>query len=77
MLVALERLLLNRGVLNTKDLPPIVGQDPGTFRDYLLNMWHWDGAIGLLFVLSLPCLFVGIQLLVKASPKPAVPAQAS
>lgn len=74
ILIALEQVLLERGLLNTKDLPPIVGNEPGTLRDYLLNVWHWDGAIFLLFLLSLPCLFIGIRILVKASPKPATPA---
>ena len=75
MLSFLEQVLLERGVLNTKDLPPIVGNDPGTLRDHLLNVWHWDGALFLLFVLSLPCLLIGIRILVTAPPKPATPAE--
>lgn len=71
MLLSLEQVLLARGVLNTKDLPPIVGEEPGTVRDYLLNVWHWDVAILLLFAISLPCLVAGIRLLGKPSAKPA------
>lgn len=77
ILSELEQVLLERGVLNRKDLPPIVGNEPGNLGDYLLNVWHWDGAIFVLIVLSFPCLFLGIRMLVKASTKPATPAGAS
>lgn len=76
-LINLEQSLLARGVLNTKDLPPIVGNETGSVRDYLLNAWYWDGAILLLFVLSLPCLVVGVWILVKPFAKPDAPAHAS
>jgi hypothetical protein len=67
-LIELEQELLERRVLNTKVLPPIVGDDVGTVRDYLLNVWHWDAAIFLLFLLSVPGLGVGIWLLARPRP---------
>lgn len=64
----LEGELLERGVLNKKDLPPIVGNETGTVREFLLNVWHWDAAIFLLLVLSLPSLALGIWILTRSAP---------
>jgi hypothetical protein len=55
---ALEELLLRNGVLNTKDLPPFVGNEPGTITDYLLNAWHWDAISLGLFGLGILSFFV-------------------
>jgi hypothetical protein len=63
VLVGLEQRLLKSGVLNTKDLPPFVGQDSGTVSEYLLNVWHWDGALLILMIAALPSLALGVMLL--------------
>lgn len=55
--------LMRAGVLNKKDLPPFVGSEKGTFSEYLLNGWHWDGLLLLLLVAALPCLILGVWLL--------------
>jgi hypothetical protein len=72
-----EQDLHARGILNNKDLPPIVGNEQGTVRDYLLNAWHWDGAIFLLFVISIPSLALGIWLLARRMPVPSSSSRAS
>ncbi len=54
----LEELLLKAGVLNTKDLPPFVGNEPGSVMEYVLNVWHWDGMALLLGVLGAGCFLV-------------------
>jgi hypothetical protein len=53
-LTILEDWLLGSGVLNTKDMPPFVGDDGGTLSEYLLNVWHWDGAVFLLMIAAVP-----------------------
>lgn len=68
-LVGLEQALLARSVLNTKDLARLVGTESGTPLEYLLNVWNWDGAILLLFAVSLPCLVLGIQILARRVPR--------
>ncbi len=73
----LEQVLLERGFLNRKDLPPVVGNEPGDLGDHLLNVWWWDAASFLLFVISFPCLFLGIRMLARASTEPATSAGAS
>lgn len=72
-----EQDLHARGILNNRDLPPIVGNEHGTVRDYLLNAWYWDGAIFLLSVISLPSLALGIWLLVRRVPVPSSSSRAS
>ncbi len=62
-LSALQQHLLHAGILNTKDMPPIVGQEIGTVAEYLLNVWHWDAMLLLLMIAMLPCLVVGILIL--------------
>lgn len=37
----LEKRLLASGFLNRRDLG-FVGGEPGTFFEYLTNVWHWD-----------------------------------
>src|SRR5262245_9908115 len=61
----LEEHLLTKGILNTKDLPPFVGDEHGSVSDYLLNIWHWDGAIFLLSMGSIPCFVLGSWLLLS------------
>lgn len=61
LLMALEQRLLANGTLNTKDLPPIVGNEQGTLGEYLLNVWHWDAAIFGLLLVSIPCLWFGVR----------------
>lgn len=54
----LEELLLRAGVLNTKDLPPFAGNEPGAIADYFLNVWHWDAVCIGLFGLGCVSFFV-------------------
>ena len=63
VLSVLQPRLLESGVLNTKDMPPFVGNETGTVSEYLLNVWHWDGMLLLLMVAALPCLVFGVLLL--------------
>jgi hypothetical protein len=63
ILSVLQVRLLRAGILNTKDMPPFVGNETGTVSEYLLNVWHWDGVLLLLMVAALPCLAVGVVLL--------------
>lgn len=57
--------MLLTGVLNTKDMPPFVGTESGTVSEYLLNVWHWDGMLMLFMIAALPCLIIGICLLLN------------
>jgi hypothetical protein len=57
-----EQFLFGSGMLNTKDLPPI-GRASGTFTEYLLNVWYWDGVLFAVLLGSLPCLIIGCLLL--------------
>ena len=59
----LEQRWLQSGVLNTKDMPPFVGNETGTLSEYLLNVWHWEGMLLLLMVAAFPCLAFGVWLL--------------
>jgi hypothetical protein len=63
VMIAVEQDLLAGGILNTKDLAPLVGNERGTFRDHVLNVWHWDGALLALALLSIPGGVVGIWLI--------------
>jgi hypothetical protein len=63
----LESELLNAGMINTKDMAPLFGNETGTFSDYLLNVWHWDTAIILLFIATIPNTVFAIWLLRKRS----------
>ncbi|MEX1231008.1 MAG: hypothetical protein WEB58_12260 [Planctomycetaceae bacterium] len=63
VVMSVEKGLLGTGVLNTKDLPPFIGNEIGTFSEYLFNVWHWDAAGFLLMLLALPGLYVGLRLL--------------
>jgi hypothetical protein len=60
----LEEKLLKAGVLNTKDMT-FVGNETGSAREYLTNVWHWDAALMLLFLVALLCAIVGIVILVS------------
>jgi hypothetical protein len=66
LLLVIEQQLLEAGVLNTKDMPPIVGKEKGSLSEFLLNVWHWDGMLLLLFVCALPCFLIGV-LLIRSS----------
>lgn len=57
----LEDFLLKRGLLNTKDC---VADQPCTFLERLTNIWHWDGALLFLTILSA---IIGIIILMKMS----------
>ena len=61
----LQSNLLNASIINTKDLAPLVGNENGTFTEYLLNVWHWDAAIFLLFIATMPNTVFAIWLLRK------------
>jgi hypothetical protein len=62
-MIPVEQGLLARGVLNTKDLAPFVGSERGTVLEYLLNVWHWDGAILAFLLSSVPSSVAGIWLI--------------
>jgi hypothetical protein len=57
----LEDFLLKRGSLNTKDC---AADQPCTFLERLTNIWHWDGALLFLTILTA---IIGIVILVKMS----------
>ena len=61
----IEESLLKFGVLNTKDLAPFIGNESGSLTDYLLNVWHWDGASFLLLLLAAPCFFISLELVIS------------
>ena len=62
-LSVLQEHLLRTGVLNTKNMPPFVGNEKGTVAEYFLNVWHWDAILLLLMLASLSCLIIGVLLL--------------
>ena len=66
-LQSLKTSLLKSKVLNTKDLPPLVGNESGTVSEYLLNIWHWDAVTFLLGLVCIPCTIFGIVLLRRAN----------
>jgi hypothetical protein len=51
VLYKIERWLLNIGTLNTKDLG-FVGDETGTFYEYITNIWYWDAALLILTILA-------------------------
>ncbi|MGZ3534217.1 MAG: hypothetical protein ACXU9K_03215 [Thermodesulfobacteriota bacterium] len=51
VLYKIEDWLLNIGVLNKKDLG-FVGDESGTFYEYITNIWYWDAALLLLTILA-------------------------
>ena len=63
VLSILQERLLSAGILNTKDMPPFVGNETGTVGEYFLNVWHWDAMLLLLMVAALPCLIFGVMIL--------------
>lgn len=56
--VFLYQPLFNKGILNTKDLPPFIGAESGTPIEHLLNVWNWYFAGAALLILLLPLGFV-------------------
>ncbi|XZE20983.1 hypothetical protein SH449x_000875 [Pirellulaceae bacterium SH449] len=50
----LQSKLLSAGIINTKDLGPLFGSESGTLIEHLLNVWHWDAAIFLLLIATIP-----------------------
>src|SRR5688572_2142728 len=69
LLLMLEEPLLEAGVLNKKDLALFVGKESGTFREYLLNVWHWDGVIFIFLVAAIPSLIFGVSILRGRGPE--------
>jgi hypothetical protein len=55
----------------------MVGNELGTGRDDALDVWHWDAAIFLLILLSVPCFFLGAWMVVRPATAPCPPARAS
>ena len=55
--------LLEAGILNSKDITWIVGNETGTIAEYLLNVWHWDAAIFLLLLATIPNTVIAVWLL--------------
>jgi hypothetical protein len=66
-LTLLTERLFKAGILNNKDLSPLVGDETGSLTEYLLNVWHWDAATGLLMLASVPCFFIGVFLFASKS----------
>jgi hypothetical protein len=62
----LQSQLLDEGIINTKDLAPLIGTETGTFAEYLLNVWHWDAAILVLFAATIPNTLIAVWLLRNA-----------
>lgn len=50
VLAEIESWLLKAGVLNTKDLG-FVGGEEGSPYEYILNIWYWDAALAFLTVI--------------------------
>jgi len=57
----LQEPLLNRGVLNKKDIG-IVGNENATIYEYLTNVWFWDAAQIMLPVVTVICWIAAIVL---------------
>jgi len=69
LFLSIEERLRKSGFLNTLDLY-FIGNDTGTLRDYLTNVWYWD-AFGAMLLLMLPVgLITGAWLLLRNSNKP-------
>jgi hypothetical protein len=58
-----QSLLLEFGVINTKDLRPFFGIGTGNLVDHLLNVWHWDMLVAVLVTLAIPNAFIGIWMI--------------
>ena len=65
----LETYLWDSKFLNGRDLG-FVGGESGTWWEYLTNAWHWDAALLLLMLLSLPSLIIGVILFWTLGAKP-------
>jgi len=63
-LAMLESYLLERSLLNTKDMT-FVGNQTGSLTEHLLNVWHWDAVVFGLLLLSVPSAMVGVVLLTR------------
>lgn len=63
LLGGLQDRLLSARILNTKDLQGVAGMEHGSVADYLLNVWCWDGALLLLWIMAVPSFFCGLWLL--------------
>ena len=55
----IEYWLLEHRYLNTKDIG-FVGNEQATLFEYLTNVWHWDAAIGILFLSMVIYAFVSV-----------------
>ena len=62
----IESWLLDADILNTKDMT-FIGNEKWSLSEHLLNIWHWDAAIGLLCFASIPLTAFGILLLTQFS----------
>ncbi len=62
--VWLEKILLSKGILNKKDIG-FVGDEKGTFYEYLTNVWYWDGFGFVLIATALTGTILGIILLLR------------
>lgn len=62
----LEERLFKAGVLNSKGMT-FVGNETGSTWEYLTNVWHWDAALMILFLVALLCPIIGIVILVSGS----------
>ena len=62
LFLSIEERLRETGSLNTRDLQ-LIGNETGTLRDYLTNVWYWD-ALGVMLLALVPAGFtVGLWLL--------------
>lgn len=52
-------------IINTRDLAPLAGNETGTLSEVLLNVWHWDAAIVLLMIATIPNTIIGSILLIS------------
>lgn len=58
----IEERLLKAGILNKKDMT-FVGNETGSVWEYLTDVWHWDAALMLLFLVAALCPIIGIVIL--------------
>lgn len=64
LLTAIHRRYERAGLLNNKDLF-LIGNETGTFRDYLFNVWYWDMLVFGMYFISLLCTVFGLYLIAK------------